>query len=78
MGGEDEGTRGAWATVFEQARGRETGFGEQGEHVGLRGEMMSFMAQQERVCGGSGFEDQTGCGGEMDHGDGMEMAGDLF
>lgn len=78
VGGEDEGARGARAAVFEQARGGETGFGEHGQHVGLGGEMMSFMAQQERVGGGSGFEDETGRGGEMDHGDGMEMAGDGF
>lgn len=50
VGGEDEGARGAWATVFEQARGRQTGFGQQGEHAGFRGEMMSFMAQEERMC----------------------------
>lgn len=49
MRGEDEGARGALAAVFEQARGGETGFGQQGEHVGFRGEMMSFMTQQEGV-----------------------------
>lgn len=50
MSSEDEGAGGAWAAVLEQARGWESGFGEQGEHVGFRGEMMSFMAQQQGVC----------------------------
>lgn len=78
VGGEDEGAGGALAAVFEQASGGQTRFGEQGKHVGFRGELMSFMPQQHGMCGGSGFQDQTGRGGEMNPGDGMKMAGNML